>query len=56
MQAIPDMPYWMRSLGRQLRDKCAAEPKLPFKVRHNLLNLVRVEGEMHVLSVYSGLF
>ena len=56
MQASPDMPYWMRSLGHQLRAKCAAEPRLPFEVRLNLLNLVRIEGEMHVLHAYSGLF
>jgi hypothetical protein len=56
MQVSPDMPYWMRSIGRHLRAKCAAETKLPFEVRLNLLNLVRIEGEMHVLHVYSGLF
>jgi hypothetical protein len=56
MQVPMDMPYWMRSIGRHLRAKCSAEPKLPFEVRLNLLNLVRVEGQMHVLHVYSGLF
>ena len=56
MQVSTEMPYWMRSIGRHLRTKCRAEPKLPFDVRLNLLHLVRVEGEMHLLHVYSGLF
>ena len=56
MQVAMDMPYWMRSIGRHLRAKCCAEPKLPFKVRLNLLKLVRIEGGMRVLHIYSGLF
>ena len=56
MQVPTETPYWMRSIGRHSQAKCPAEPKLPFEVRLNLLNLVRVEGEMHVLQVYSNLF
>lgn len=56
MQVPTEMPYWMRSIGRHLQANCSAGPKLPFEVRLNVLHLVRVEGQMHVLHVYSGLF
>jgi hypothetical protein len=56
MQASTEMPYWMRSIGRHLQRECAADRRLPFKVRLNMLHLVRVEGEMRLLHEFAGLF
>ena len=55
MQTPSDIPYWMRSIGYQLREHCVPEPTLPFPVRLNLLHLLRVEGAMDVLQTYRGL-
>jgi hypothetical protein len=46
----------MRSIGRHLRSHCGTERKLPFRVKLNLLSLVRAEGAMGLLQTHPGLF
>jgi len=56
MQTPSDIPYWLRSIGRQLRSHCGTERLLPFSVKLNLLSLARVEGAMSLLQTHPGLF
>ena len=56
MQTPSEMPYWMRSIGRQLRAHYAPQPALPFPVKLNLLHLLRLEGAMGLLHTHRGLF
>lgn len=56
MQTPSDIPYWLRSIGRHLRVQCAAEPRLPFGVKVNLLHLLRIEGATGLLQTHPGLF
>ena len=56
MQTPSDIPYWMRSIGQDLRACCTPEPALPFPVKLNLLHLLRLEGAMGLLHTYRGLF
>ena len=56
MQTPSDIPYWMRSIGRLLRAHCALEPTLPFPVKLNLLQLLRLEGAMGPLHTHRSLF
>ena len=56
MRNASDIPYWMLSIGRHLRSQCAAQERLPFGVKLNLLHLLRVEGAMGLLQTHPGLF
>ena len=56
MQSPSDIPYWMRSIGHDLRTHCVPEPTLPFPVKLNLLHLLRLEGAMDLLHTHRGLF
>jgi hypothetical protein len=56
MQTPVDIPYWMRSIGHDLRAHCEAGPQLPFIVKLNLLHLLRVEGALGLLQTHPGLF
>jgi hypothetical protein len=56
MQSQSDIPYWMRSIGQDLRAHCVPEPTLSFPVKLNLLQLLRLEGAMGLLHTYRGLF
>ena len=56
MQTPGDIPYWMRSIGHDLRAHCEAGTQLPFVVKLNLLHLLRVEGAMGLLQTHPGLF
>ena len=56
MQTPSDIPYWMRSIGGHLRSLCGTERQLPFRLKLNLLSLVRVEGAMGLLRTHPGLF
>ncbi len=56
MHTPSDIPYWMRSIGRQLRAHYAPEPALPFAVKLNLLHLLRLEGALGLLHTQRGLF
>ena len=55
MQVPNDMPYWMRSIGRDLRSFCRPKRELPFPVRMNLLHLVRCERAFRLLRTHPGL-
>ena len=56
MQAPGDIPYWMRSIGHDLRTQCEAGTQLPFIVKLNLLHLLRSEGALGLLQTHPGLF
>jgi hypothetical protein len=56
METPGDIPYWMRSIGHDLRAQCGAGTQLPFIVKLNLLHLLRVEGAMGPLQTHPGLF
>ena len=56
MHTPSDIPYWMRSIGHQLRAHYTPEPTLPFAVKLNLMHLLRLEGDMGLLHTHRGLF
>jgi hypothetical protein len=55
MQTPGDIPYWMRSIGSDLRAHCEAGTQLPFIVKLNLLHLLRVERALGLRQTHPGL-
>ena len=49
-----DIPYWLRSIGRDLRERCDTPRQLPFAVKLNLLHLIRIEGDLRLLYTPYG--